>query len=135
MEAQKLADKAADTAHDVAEDMLDNAQDAVRTTRSAANKTLDKAERKVRELQSDVDPLIDDLAARAQDLASRGIAYCADTGERARRQFNQAADATARYVSSSPASRWPSRQPPAPSWPRCACWHAAPGAATTDLLT
>ncbi|WP_375576079.1 hypothetical protein [Paracidovorax oryzae] len=102
MEAQKLAEKAADTAHDVAEDMLDNAQDAVRTTRNAANKTLDKAERKVRELQSDVDPLIDDLAARAQDLASRGIAYCADTGERARRQLNQAADATARYVSEQP---------------------------------
>ncbi len=40
--------------------------------------------------------------AATQDLASRGIAYCADTSDRARRQLNQAADATARYVAEQP---------------------------------
>ncbi|CAM3866845.1 hypothetical protein [Paracidovorax anthurii] len=102
MDPQNLAKKAADTAHGLADDMRDTAQDSIQSTRRAANNTLDKAERKVRELHGDVDPLIDDLAARAQDLASRSISYCADTSERARRQFNHAADATARYVSEQP---------------------------------
>jgi ElaB/YqjD/DUF883 family membrane-anchored ribosome-binding protein len=46
--------------------------------------------------------MIDDLAARAQDLASRSISYCAEASERARRQLNQAADVTTRYVADQP---------------------------------
>ncbi|HRP21859.1 MAG TPA: hypothetical protein PK925_14635, partial [Alicycliphilus sp.] len=33
---------------------------------------------------------------------SRGIAYCANTSDRARRQLRQAADTTTRYVSEKP---------------------------------
>ncbi|WP_284410721.1 hypothetical protein [Acidovorax sp. SUPP3334] len=102
MNTQNAAQKAVDSAHSAADSMLDSAKDAVQSTRTAANATLDKAERKVDELHSEVNPLIDDLAARAQDLASRGISYCADTTERARRQLNQAADVTTRYVVEQP---------------------------------
>lgn len=102
MNTQTAAKKAADTARDMADDVLDTAKDAVQATRKAANNSLDKAERGVRQLQDGVNPVIDDLAARAQDLASRGISYCADSSERARRQFNQAADTTSRYVAEQP---------------------------------
>ena len=48
------------------------------------------------------DPAIDDLAARAQDLAARSIDYCAETSARARRQMQQAAEATSKYVAEQP---------------------------------
>ncbi|SFE58766.1 hypothetical protein [Paracidovorax wautersii] len=102
MTLQSATQKAADTAHSVAEDVLDSAKDAVQATRRAANTSLDKAEAGVEGLKSAVNPTIDDLAARAQELANRSITYCADASERARRQFNQAADATTRYVSDQP---------------------------------
>ncbi|WCM87440.1 hypothetical protein [Acidovorax sp. NCPPB 3576] len=102
IDTQNAAKKAVDSAHTAADNVLDSAKEAVQSTRDAANNTLDKAARKVDELHGEVNPLIDDLAARAQDLASRGISYCADTTERARRQLNQAADVTTRYVVEQP---------------------------------
>ena len=53
-------------------------------------------------LRKQVDPAIDDLAARAQELASRSIDYCAETTARARRQLQQAADVTGKYVAEQP---------------------------------
>lgn len=103
MTIQTAAQKAADTAHQVAASMLGTASDAVQSTRRMANHSLDRAESGVQRLHEGVDPLIDDLATKAQDLASRSIAYCAETSERARRQFHQAADATNRYVAEQPA--------------------------------
>jgi ElaB/YqjD/DUF883 family membrane-anchored ribosome-binding protein len=82
--------------------MLQSAQNAVQTTREVANESLDKAEAGVRELRREASPVIDDLASRAQDLATRSIDFCADTGARARRQVQQAADATTRYVVQQP---------------------------------
>ena len=102
MTIQNATHKAAETAHQVADDVLGTASDAVQSTRKMANDSLDKAASGVQRLHEGVDPLIDDLAAKAQDLASRGISYCAETSERARRQFNQATDATCRYVSEQP---------------------------------
>ena len=102
MTIQTTTQKAADTAHNVAEGMFDKASEALQSTRKMTNESLDKAESRVQRLQEDVDPMIDDLAAKAQDLATRGISYCAQTGERARRQFNQAAEATNRYVTEQP---------------------------------
>ena len=67
-----------------------------------ANHSLDKADSRIHHLRQDMDPRIDDIAAKAQDLASRGIAYCANTSDRARRQLRQAADTTTRYVSEKP---------------------------------
>lgn len=95
-------EKAADTARHLAQDTLEGAGNAVQATRAFANESLDQAESRVRHLRREIDPGIDELAARAQDLATRGINYCADTTARARRQLGQAAEATSRYVAEQP---------------------------------
>lgn len=102
MTAHATTQKASEAARQVADDMLSAASDAVESTRSMANQSLDKADSRLRHLHQEVDPLIDGIAAKAQDFANRGITYCAHTGERARRQFSQAADTTARYVADKP---------------------------------
>ncbi|MFT3812087.1 MAG: hypothetical protein QM740_01785 [Acidovorax sp.] len=43
-----------------------------------------------------------ELAARAQEFATRGLGYAQDATDRARRQLNDAADATGRYVAEQP---------------------------------
>ncbi|MBD9391807.1 hypothetical protein [Acidovorax sp. ACV01] len=102
MSIQTATDKVANSARHLADDVLQSAQDAVQSTRTAANNSLEKAEEGVRALRSQTDPVIDDLAARAQDLAARSIGYCAETSARARRQMQQAADATNKYVAEQP---------------------------------
>ena len=102
MSIHTATDKVANTAKTLADDVLATAQDAVHSTRTAANNSLEKAEEGVRSLRSHTDPVIDDLAARAQDLAARGIGYCAETSARARRQMQQAAYATTHYVTEKP---------------------------------
>ena len=99
---QNATQKAAATARDAADSMTSGAEQAVQSTRRMANEALDKAESSVKRMKDEVDPVIDDLAARAQEFASRSINYCAETSERARRQLNQAADATCRYVADQP---------------------------------
>lgn len=102
MSIQTATDKVATSAHKLADDVLQSAQDAVQSTRNAANSTLERAEDGVRALRSRTDPAIDDLAARAQELATRSIDYCAETSARARRQMHQAAEATNKYVAEQP---------------------------------
>ncbi|MFY3384540.1 hypothetical protein [Paracidovorax sp. MALMAid1276] len=102
MTVQTATEKAATTARHITDDVLQSAEDAVKSTRKAANTTLDRAEEGVRTLRSHTDPAIDDLAARAQDLATRGIDYCAEASARARRQVMEAADATGKYVAEQP---------------------------------
>ena len=46
--------------------------------------------------------LANNVLQSAQDLAARSIDFCADTGARARRQVQHAADATTRYVVQQP---------------------------------
>lgn len=101
MTVQTTTKKALETAHQAADDILDGASDTVQSARDMANHSLDKADSRIHHLRQDMDPRIDDIAAKAQDLASRGIAYCANTSDRARRQLRQAADTT-RYVSEKP---------------------------------
>lgn len=102
MSIQTATDKVANSARNLADDVLQSAQDAVESTRKAANSSLEKAEEGVRTLRSQTDPVIDDLAARAQELAARSIDYCAETSARARRQMQEAADATTKYVAEQP---------------------------------
>lgn len=102
MNIETATDKVANGARNLADDVLQTAQGAVESTRSAAHSTLDRAEEGVRTLRSHADPAIEDLAARAQDLAARSIDYCAETSARARRQVLQAADATGKYVAEQP---------------------------------
>jgi hypothetical protein len=83
-QAEKAVNKAADTAKDVAQDVADTAKEAVNTTRRTAANALDKAEEGVKSIERELNPVIDDLAARAQELATRGINFCADSSDRAR---------------------------------------------------
>ena len=94
--------KATRTARHWAQDTLEDAEDAVQTTRKLANASLDKAESRVRRLRQEIEPGMNDLAQRAQELATRGIQYCAETTDRARRRIGHAADATGRYVAEQP---------------------------------
>ncbi|UJB64983.1 hypothetical protein YS110_09600 [Acidovorax sp. YS12] len=94
--------KTANTARHWAEDTLESAEGAVQTTRKLANASLDKAESRMRRLRQEIDPGVNNLAQRAQELATRGIQYCAETTDRARRRIGHAADATGRYVAEQP---------------------------------
>ena len=94
--------KAANAAHETAGQVIDAASDAAKTASKAAGESLDKAGRRLHSVQDSVDPLIDGLAAKAQEFATRSIDYCAQASDRARRQFNDATDATYRYVSDQP---------------------------------
>lgn len=100
----KAAEQVADTAKDAAAETVDAAKDAAHSTRRAANRMFDRAEEKLDEWDDELrtSARIDDLAARAQEFANRGINYMADTGQRCRRQLNQAADATNQYVQEQP---------------------------------
>ena len=102
MTVQTTTKKALETAHQAADDILDGVSDTVQSARDMANHSLDKADSRIHHLRQDMDPRIDDIAAKVQDLASRGIAYCVNTSDRARRQLRQAADTTTRYVSEKP---------------------------------
>lgn len=97
-----LGNAATNGARNLADEALKSAQDTVHSTRQAAHSTLEKAEEGVHALRGKADPIIDDLAARAQELASRSIDYCAETSAKARRQLQDAADATTRYVEQQP---------------------------------
>lgn len=102
MNVQTATDKVKNGVRSLTDDVLQSAQDAVQTTRDVADQSLDKAQEGVRTLRSKADPAIDELAARAQDLAARSIDYCAETSARARRQMQQAADITGKYVAEQP---------------------------------
>ncbi|MCO4095030.1 MAG: hypothetical protein HEQ37_16700 [Acidovorax sp.] len=102
MNNDTLSNAATTGIRNLADDALKSAQETVQSTRQAAHSTLDKAEEGVHALRGKADPIIDDLAARAQDLASRSIDYCAETSAKARRQLHDAANATTRYVEQQP---------------------------------
>ena len=95
MSLQTATDKVTTGVRNLTDDVLQSAQEAVQTTRAAADQSLDKAEASVRALRRQADPAIDDLAARSID-------YCAETSARARRQMQQAAEATSKYVAEQP---------------------------------
>lgn len=95
-------DKAVDAAKDMVNHAADAAKEGVTATRQAASHAADKAQEGLQAAEQQINPVIDDLAARAQDLASRSIHFCADSSERARRQLQCAADATSRYVLEQP---------------------------------
>lgn len=101
-QTEKAVNKAADTAKEVAEDVANSAKEAIKTTRSAAASAVDKAEEGIEAVERELNPFIDDMAARAQDLATRSINFCADSSDRARRQLQSATEATTRYVIEQP---------------------------------
>lgn len=96
------ATEAADAAKDMVSHAADAAKEGVAATRKTASQAMDKAQESLQAAEQQINPVIDDLAARAQDLANRSIHFCADSSERARRQFQHAAEATSRYVVDQP---------------------------------
>ncbi|WP_280189890.1 hypothetical protein [Delftia sp. PS-11] len=101
-QTEKAVSHAADTVKEAVQEAADTAQQATRSTRRAAASALDKAEEGISAVERELNPFIDDLAARAQELATRGINFCADSSDRARRQLQQASEATTRYVIEQP---------------------------------
>lgn len=102
MNIHQATENAAQGVRDLKDDVLQSAEDAVQSTQNTANATLDRAREGVERLRTQADPAIDELAAKAQDLASRGIEYCAAASARARQQVHEAAEATSRYVAQQP---------------------------------
>ena len=101
--AKGSAKKVADTVKDAAEDVADTVKQGSRSARRMASEAIDETGRHMRYAEDEADSqFIDNIANRAQDLAERSIDFWADSTYRARRQFQQTADATTRYVSEQP---------------------------------
>ena len=99
---EKATEKAAESARQLTGGVLENVQAAVKSTQDAAEHTLEKAQERVSAWQRQADPAIDDMAARAQELATRSIDYCARTGASARQQMQRASEITTKYVAEQP---------------------------------
>lgn len=96
------AQEALHSAKEFADDVSSTAKEAMKTSRAAASNAFDKAQEGIKAVERELSPSIDDLAAKAQELASRSISFCADSSERARRQFQNATEVTTRYVVEQP---------------------------------
>lgn len=102
-DAVKDATEAARTsAKEFAHETQSAAKDAYQTTRDAASNAFDKAQDGLRAVEKELSPAIDDLTARAQAFCSKSIDFCAENSDRARRQFQQTAESTTRYVVEQP---------------------------------
>ena len=110
------AQTARKSAQDFAQQTSESAKEAVKTTREAASNAFEKAQDGMRAVEKELSPAIDDLSLRAQEFCNRSIDFCAESSERARKQFQQAAETTTRYVVEQPGKlhldaprRWRSR--------------------------
>ncbi len=92
----------ANAARELSADVLQSSEEAVENTRNFANHQLDRAHDKVRDLRGNVEPAIDRLAARAQDVATRGIHAASDASAKVQKQINHYAEATGKYVAEQP---------------------------------
>ena len=90
------------SAKEFVQDTENSAQEAIHTTREAARNAFDQAQEGVRAVEKELSPAIDDLTARAQEFCHKSINFCAESSDRARRQFQQAAESTTRYVVEQP---------------------------------
>ena len=90
------------TARNLTDDALQSAQSAVESTRAYANDTLDRAGEKVRDLRREAEPAINRLTAKAQDYATKGYEFAADTSAQAKEKLQRYADVTGRYVADQP---------------------------------
>lgn len=97
-----VADNAKSAAKDVAEDVKESAKEAVESTKKAASQAYEKAKDGLHAVEKEISPAIDDLTARAQAFCSKGIDFCAESSDKARRQFQHAAECTTRYVVEQP---------------------------------
>lgn len=103
MSTESMYDASQTKHRNLSDEVLQSAEEAVKATHDKANQMFDAAEDGVRHLRADASPAIQDLAARAQDIATRSIDYCAQASDRARRQLHEVSEATTRYVAQQPA--------------------------------
>lgn len=97
-----LARDAMPAVRQVSEDLLQNASNALSSTRDQANHAFDKADNKVRELRGEIDPMVDMLASKAQKLARQSLDMAAEAKEKAQQSLTRYASATSHYVSEQP---------------------------------
>ncbi len=88
--------------HLTPESVLQSAEQAVESARAFSNDSLDKAGAAMRDVRSSLSSTTEELAARAQDLARKGIAAASKTSARAQKKVGHYADATGRYVADQP---------------------------------
>lgn len=99
---QEAVAATSENAKELAQDAQESVQQAAKATCRAADRVAGKAQDGIHAVEKELSPAIDELACRAHDLVSKGIDFCADSSERARRQLHCAADATNRYVVEQP---------------------------------
>jgi len=108
------------TPSQLAEEARQTAADAVETTRAYAQNAVNATGERVRDLRREMEPGVDQIAARVQQAVQRGLDSASQTGVRAQRRLEQAADVTGRYISDQPV--------------RSVLIAAAAGAALTALI-
>ena len=100
--AKDAAKKTADNAKEFASDVKAEAEDAFESGKDAASKAFKEAKAGIRAVEREISPAIDDFANKAQALASKSIDFCAESSDRARKQFQHATEATTKYVIDQP---------------------------------
>lgn len=86
----------------MADDMAHSAERAIDATRSQANHLLDSAESKVDYMRSKAEPALEKFAAKAQDLAQRGLDMASHTKDQAKETLSNYSAVTTRYVADKP---------------------------------
>ena len=99
---KNTAKEAQASAKEVLDEVESTAKATLHTTRVAAQNAMDKAQAGLKSIEQELSPTIDDLAARAQTICNEGIHLCARGSDRIRRQFQQTAENTTRYVIEQP---------------------------------
>ena len=89
-------------AADAVQDAVDDVKDSAHAAAGSAKRALKKAKHRLEDEATDPNAFIDDLAARAQELAERGINFWADNSHRASRQIKTATAATNKDVTEQP---------------------------------
>jgi ElaB/YqjD/DUF883 family membrane-anchored ribosome-binding protein len=89
------------TPSQIADEACQTANDAIETTRAYAQNAINATGEKVRDLYRDGEPA-EQLAARVQQAVRRGLDAASSTSVQAQRRFEQAAEATGKYIADQP---------------------------------
>ena len=100
--AKNAVKKTADSAKEIASDVKSDAKEVIEDGKDAASKAFKEARDGLRAVEKEISPAIDDFANKAQALASKSIEFCAESSDRARKQFQHATEATTKYVIDQP---------------------------------
>ena len=102
-ELKQATKDAFSSAKEETKDITQQAKKVASETISQASDDFAEVADQARESLKNLSPAMEEMSAKAQELASRGIEFCASCTEHARQQFQKTADATTRYVAEQPA--------------------------------